>query len=175
MQTVRAESGVWSARGPRGLPLFPLNLDRPYLLAGMSRRPKRSCAQARPKVGACGSGHPRVRSQETGPLSSVCGRRQRSAGCWRRGPRDGDQWGPPTSLTPTRTWWGGTHRLPCFSLMPAWRSPGLSSLRAGNGDPMKMMICDNQSQQLVFWLTGLFCFLSPRQNVTNKSSPAFAY
>lgn len=30
---------------------------------------------------------------------------------------------------------------------------------------MKMMICDNQSQQLVFWLTGLFCFLSPRQNV----------
>lgn len=43
------------------------------------------------------------------------------------------------------------------------------------GAPMKMMICDNQSQQLVFWLTGLFCFLSPRQNVTNKSLPAFAY
>lgn len=51
-----------------------------------------------------------------------------------------------------------------------------SFLRARDGgDPMKMMICDNQSQQLVFWLTGLFCFLSPRQNVTNKSSPAFAY
>lgn len=69
-------------------------------------------------------------------------------------------------------------QLPCFSLMPAWRVCVLvsSSLRAGNGgDPMKMMICDNQSQQLVFWLTGLFCFLSPRQNVTNKSSPAFAY
>lgn len=118
---------------------------------------------------------PPVRSQETGPPSSVCGRRQRSAGCWRRAPRDGDQWEPPTSLTPTGTWWGGTDRLPCFSLMPAWRSPSLRSLRAGNGDPVKMMICDNQSQQLVFWLTGLFCFLSPRQNVTNKSSPAFAY
>lgn len=67
--------------------------------------------------------------------------------------------------------------LPCFSLVPAsLRVLVHSSLQARDGgDPMKMMICDNQSQQLVFWLTGLFCFLSPRQNVTNKSSPAFAY
>lgn len=62
-----------------------------------------------------------------------------------------------------------------------WLSANLRVLDHGflrardGGDPMKMMICDNQSQQLVFWLTGLFCFLSPRQNVTNKSSPAFAY